>query len=87
MKEGVSNDAETSLGRSNNRFKDGWFSNEVRSKELILDNSVATNGYTSTRSPCGRAVVISMAGISGSRLNYITDANHVFFEDTTERMH
>ena len=57
------------------------------SSRLDLGSDVASNGYDINKITLWESGNNRYGfGVSGSQLNYITDANHVFYEDTTERM-
>ena len=59
----------------------------IDSNGLKFNNDVATNGYDINKIRLWESGNNKYGfGISGSQLNYITDADHVFHEDTTERM-
>ena len=82
VRNGTSIDNAIDLGQDSRRFKDIYAAGE-----LNFSNAVATNGYDINKITLWESGSNKYGfGISGSQLNYITDAHHVFYEDANERM-
>ena len=82
VRNGTSIDNTIDLGQDSRRFKDIYAAGE-----LNFSNAVASNGYdiNKIRLYDGGSSEYGF-GVSGSQLNYCTNGNHVFYQDTIETM-